>query len=149
MNMKIIKATSKHTKDVGHLFDLYRQFYKYKSNLKASTNFIKQRILKNESTIFICYSKILEGAGFVQLYETFDSLNINKKLILYDLYVDKKYRRLGIGRKLMLKAKDYAVKKNIKIVELSTAINNKNAQSLYESLDYERDREYYNYYLEI
>ena len=39
--------------------------------------------------------------------------------------------------------------KNIKIVELSTAINNKNAQSLYESLDYERDREYYNYYLEI
>ena len=61
MNMKIIKATSKHTKDVGRLFDLYRQFYKYKSNLKASTNFIKQRILKNESTIFICYSKILEG----------------------------------------------------------------------------------------
>ena len=49
----------------------------------------------------------------------------------------------------MLKAKDYAVKKNIKIVELSTAINNKNAQSLYESLDYARDREYYNYYLEI
>ena len=149
MNIKIIKATSKHIKDVGRLFDLYRQFYKYKKNLRASTNFIKQRILNNESTIFICYSKTLEGAGFVQLYETFDSLNINKKLILYDLYVDKKYRRLGIGKKLMLQAKDYAIKKRIKIVELSTAINNKKAQSLYESLDYERDKEYYNYYLEI
>ena len=34
MNMKIIKATSKHTKDVGRLFDLYRQFYKYKSIIK-------------------------------------------------------------------------------------------------------------------
>ena len=149
MNIKIIKATSKHIKDVGHLFDLYRQFYKYKKDLKASTNFIKQRILNNESTIFICYSKKSERSGFVQLYETFDSLNINKKLILYDLYVDKKYRRLGIGRKLLLKAKDYAVKKRIKIMELSTAINNKKAKSLYEALDYQRDREYYNYYLEI
>ena len=149
MNFKVIKATSKHIKDVGCLFNLYRQFYKYKSNLKASTNYIKQRILKKESTIFICYSNKLEGAGFVQLYETFDSLNINKKLILYDLYVDKKYRKIGIGRNLMLKAKDYAVKKRINIVELSTGINNKKAQSLYESLDYERDREYYNYYLEI
>ena len=49
----------------------------------------------------------------------------------------------------MLKAKDYAIQKRIKIVELSTAINNKKAQSLYEALDYERDKEYYNYYLEI
>ena len=49
----------------------------------------------------------------------------------------------------MSKAKDYAIKKRIKIIELSTGINNKKAQSLYELLDYERDREYYNYYLEI
>ena len=149
MNTKIIKANSKHIKDVGRLFDLYRQFYKYKSNLNASTNYIKQRILKKESIIFICLSNALEVAGFIQLYENFDSLNINKKLILYDLYVEKKFRRLGIGRKLMLKAKDYAVKKRIKIVELSTAINNKKAQSLYVSLDYKRDTEYYNYYLEV
>ena len=54
MKIKIIKATSKHIKDIGHLFDLYRQFYKYKSNLKASTNYIKQRILNKESTIFSC-----------------------------------------------------------------------------------------------
>ena len=46
MNFKVIKATSKHIKDVGCLFNLYRQFYKYKSNLKESTNYIKQRILK-------------------------------------------------------------------------------------------------------
>ena len=78
-----------------------------------------------------------------------DRLNINKKLILYDLYVEQKYRRLGYGRMLMLKAKDYAIKKRMKIVELSTAINNKKAQSLYVSLDYKRDTEYYNYYLEI
>jgi len=131
MRIKIIKATSNHIKDVGHLFDLYRQFYKYKSNLKASTNYIKQRILNKESTIFICYSKSLEAAGFVQLYETFDSLNINKKLILYDLYVDKKYRRLGIGRNLMLKVKDYAIKKRIKIVDSSVSFQEVTDQVVY------------------
>ena len=149
MRIKIIKATSKHIKDVGHLFDLYRQFYKYKSNLKASTNYIKQRILNKESTIFICYSKSLEAAGFVQLYETFDSLNINKKLILYDLYVKENFRTKGIGKKLMNTAKKFAIKKKINIIELSTAITNKKSQSLYESLEYIRDKEYYNYYLEL
>ena len=137
-----------HYKDVGALFDLYRQFYKYKTNLKASTKYIKDRINQNESFIFICFYK-KEPAGFVQLYETFDSLNINKKLILYDLYVDRKYRKNGIGRKLMNEAKKLAKFKKIQNIELSTAKNNKKAQSLYESLDYKRDKEYYNYFLEL
>ena len=148
MSIVITRATKEHYKDVGALFDLYRQFYKYKTNLKASTKYIKDRISQNESFIFICFYK-KEPAGFVQLYETFDSLNINKKLILYDLYVDKKYRKNGIGRKLMDKAKKLAKFKKIQNIELSTAKNNKNAQSLYESLDYIRDKEYYNYFLEL
>ena len=148
MSIVITRATKEHYKDVGALFDLYRQFYKYKSNLKDSTKYIKDRINQNESFIFICFYK-KEPAGFVQLYETFDSLNINKKLILYDLYVDKKYRKNGIGRKLMDKAKKLAKFKKIQNIELSTAKNNKKAQSLYESLDYKRDKEYYNYFLEL
>ena len=148
MSIVIIRATKEHYKDVGALFDLYRQFYKYKTNLKASTKYIRDRINQNESFIFICFYK-KEPAGFVQLYETFDSLNINKKLILYDLYVDKKYRKNGIGRKLMDRAKKLAKFKKIQNIELSTAKNNKKAQSLYESLDYKRDKEYYNYFLEL
>ena len=148
MKLKIIKAEKKHIKDVGILFDLYRQFYKYESELTKSTKYIKDRISKKESTIFLCYYDA-EASGFVQLYETFDSLNISKKLILYDLYVKKNFRKKGIGKMLMIKAKEFASKKRIKIIELSTAKNNKKAQSLYETLEYKRDKEYYNYYLEL
>tara|TARA_B100000287_G_scaffold34461_1_gene31824 strand:- start:564 stop:1010 length:447 start_codon:yes stop_codon:yes gene_type:complete len=148
MSTKIIKATKKNINEAGYLFDLYRQFYKYKSNIKASTNYIKDRINKKDSFIFLCLYQN-KPAGFLQLYETFDSLNINKKLILYDLYVEKKFRRNGIGRKLMNTAKKLAKSKKIKIVELSTATNNKKAQALYESLDYKRDKEYYTYFLEL
>ena len=50
---------------------------------------------------------------------------------------------------LMNKSKDFALKNKINLIELSTAINNKKAQSLYESLDYLKDKEYYNYYLDV
>ncbi len=148
MKIKIIKAKKENYKEVGFLFDLYRQFYKYKTEIKKSTQYIKERISKKESTIFLCFCD-KEPVGFVQLYETFDSLNINKKLVLYDLYVKKEFRQNGIGKSLMDIAKKFGRKKKIKLIELSTAINNKKAQALYESLDYKRDREYYNYYLEI
>jgi len=148
MKIKIIKAKKENYKEVGFLFDLYRQFYKYKSEIKKSNKYIKERISKKESTIFLCYCD-KEPAGFVQLYETFDSLNINKKLVLYDLYVKKEFRQNGIGKSLMDIAKKFGHKKKIKLIELSTAITNKKAQSLYESLEYKRDKEYYNYYLEL
>ena len=50
---------------------------------------------------------------------------------------------------LMNAAKSFAAEKGVTSVELSTAITNKNAQSLYESLNYQRDTEYYDYYLQI
>ena len=90
-----------------------------------------------------------ECMGMTQLYTTFDSLELSKKIILYDLYVRSEYRNKGIGRMLMNAAKGFAEEKGVTSVELSTAITNKNAQSLYESLNYQRDTEYYDYYLPI
>ena len=87
--------------------------------------------------------------GITQLYTTFDSLELSKKIILYDLFVRSEYRNKGIGRMLMNAAKSFAEKKGVTSIELSTSINNKNAQSLYESLDYQRDTEFYDYYLAI
>ena len=49
MSTKIKKATKKNISEAGYLFDLYRQFYKYKSNIKASTNYIKDRIFSFEA----------------------------------------------------------------------------------------------------
>ena len=87
--------------------------------------------------------------GITQLYTTFDSLELSKKIILYDLYVRSEYRNKGIGRMLMNAAKSFAERKGVTSIELTTSINNKNAQSLYESLDYQRDTEFYDYYLAI
>ena len=70
-------------------------------------------------------------------------------LILYDLFVDPEMRASGIGRDLMNKAKDYARENDFKRLELSTAKDNIIGQSLYESLGYEADNEFFHYSLEI
>ena len=148
MELKIIRANKNHIEGVSILFDLYRQFYKYQKDLKNSKNYIHKMIANNKSIIFIG-TENENIIAFVQLYETFDSLNLSKKLILYDLYILEKYRRLGIGRKLMDKSKDFAINNNFPRIELSTSINNYSAQKLYESLDYIRDKEYCDYGLEV
>ncbi len=149
MEFKIIEAEPKHIEQVGELFDLYRQFYKYESNLIESTNYIKDRINNNESTIFIAISDADEAIGFVQLYETFGSLDLGKIIILYDLYVKEDHRKNNIGRQLMIRSHEYAKKINAKRIQLSTATDNFIGQSLYESLGYVKDIDFYTYDFEI
>ena len=149
MNYKIIKSTKKNINQVGKLFDLYRQFYKYKSNVHVSTNYISERISNNESIIFIALTEKNNSVGFVQLYETFGSLDLGKIIILYDLYVKEDHRKNNIGRQLMIRSHEYAKKINAKRIQLSTATDNFIGQSLYESLGYVKETDFYTYDFEI
>ncbi|PPR53550.1 MAG: hypothetical protein CFH16_00951 [Alphaproteobacteria bacterium MarineAlpha5_Bin6] len=149
MDFRIIEASKDYIEQVGELFDQYRQFYKYDSNIIQSTNFIKSRIINNESKIFIAINNNNQAIGFVQLYETFGSLDLGKIIILYDLYVKKEFRKKNIGRKLMISSHKYAKEIKAKRIQLSTATNNFIGQSLYESLGYVKDKDFYTYDLEI
>ena len=149
MKFKIIRAESNHIKMVGQLFDLYRQFYSYQSDINISTNYIKNRIENNQSTIFIALDENGIALGFVQLYETYGSLDLGKIIILYDLYVREEYRKNKIGKQLMLKSHEHAKNINAKRIQLSTATDNFIGQSLYESLGYVKDIDFYTYDFEI
>ena len=149
MYFKIIEANENNIKQIGELFDLYRQFYKYESNISKSTNYIQERVIKKESKIFVAIDKDNKAVGFVQLYETFGSLDLGKIVILYDLYVKEEFRKNNIGRELMLASHNYAKKINAKRIQLSTAIDNSIGQSLYESLGYIKDKDFYTYDLEF
>jgi len=147
-NFIIKEATVKDSEKIGEVFDLYRQFYKKDPDKIISIEYIKQRLTNKESTIFFVEEDNV-CIGIVQLYVTFDSLELSKKIILYDLFVRPEYRKKGIGAMLMDASKDFAENNGISGIELSTAISNGTAQRLYESLGYERDNEFYNYYLSI
>ena len=147
-NLIVKEAVIEDSEKIGEVFDLYRQFYKKEPNKSLSIEYIKDRLANKESTIFFVEENN-NCMGIVQLYVTFDSLELAKKVILYDLFIKSEFRNKGIGTMLMNASKNFAEKNNISGIELSTAISNGTAQHLYESLGYERDTEYYNYYLSI
>ena len=103
-----------------------------------------------ESVIFLALRNDLQQPlGFTQLYPSFTSVSLGRIWILYDLYVTPEVRRQGIGRRLMVRAHQFARASGALGLELSTARDNKSAQALYESLGYVRDKEFYYYELAL
>ena len=124
------------------LFDAYRIFYKAPSDPDGAHAFLLARWRGRESVIFIAFEDD-RPVGFVQLYPIFSSVSMTPLWLLNDLYVHPGTRRSGVGRALMRRAEEHARATGAGGLTLSTATDNKTAQSLYESEGYERDREFY------
>ncbi|MEH7124238.1 GNAT family N-acetyltransferase [Bacillus sp. JJ1532] len=143
--MKIVKATLNDLESVTELFDLYRIFYKQKSDIEGARDFIQGRLTSEDSVIFIA----LEGenaVGFIQLYPSFSSVGMKRIWILNDLYVKESVRGKGFGEKLMKKAIEFAKDTEAKGVLLETAADNLGAQKLYEKVGFTKETTYFYFY---
>jgi ribosomal protein S18 acetylase RimI-like enzyme len=134
--MEIKRITTQETDLVTDLFNKYRIFYKQPSDMVTAKKFIQSRQDNNESVIFVALASIHDRklpVGFTQLYPAYSSVRVLKYWILNDLYVEPEYREQGIGESLIKTVLEFAIKDDVTIVELSTAIDNYTAQSLYEN----------------
>src|SRR5215469_3197902 len=134
---------------LGRLFDEYRQFYKLPGDLERATAYITARRAAGDSVVLVAADESEQLLGFTQLYPTWCSLLAGPVYVLYDLYVPPGARRRGIGRALLEAAADRARRDGKLRMTLSTAKPNVNAQTLYESLGWERDNEFYVYNLNL
>jgi len=135
--MNIITANTEHLEDLVVLFDAYRIFYEQESDKESAKQFLENRISKNESVIYIAYIDDV-AVGFTQLFPSFSSVSMKGSYILNDLYVDKAFRKKGVGSSLLNKSKELCIEKNYKGLGLQTSIENP-AQFLYESLGWEKE----------
>lgn len=135
--MTIIKAQLEHLDQIIPLFDAYRVFYKRQSDPSAARQFLFDRLTNKDSIIYLAFIKD-EAIGFTQLYPSFSSVSMQPFYILNDLYVNKQYRKQGIGAALLNKAKELCLNSNYKGLGLQTQASNP-AQFLYESLGWEKD----------
>lgn len=126
---------------VAPIFDAYRQFYGCSPDLETARTFLRERLDRGESVIFVAVSDG-KGIGFVQLYPTFTSIGARRAWILNDLYVSPESRHRGIGRQLMESARQLAVETGAAWVELATARDNHVAQALYRSCGYVKDERF-------
>jgi ribosomal protein S18 acetylase RimI-like enzyme len=136
---------------VTELFNNYRIFYKQPSDTILAKTFIKARLENNESVIFVAF-KDNNPIGFTQLYPKYSSMRATKNWLLNDLYVHPDHRKKGIGKSLIEAVFLFTKGDDAKFVEISTAIDNFAAQSLYEGLGFIKqlpDNQFYNYKIEL
>ena len=148
-SLRIVTATEQHLGQVAHLFDLYRQFYQEKPDLKLARRFIGNNLRKERSTILLALDSEGNALGFTQLYPGWCSVAAAPLMTLYDLYVDTPARKRGVARALMAGAEKLARKAKACRIDLETAVDNHQAQALYEDLGYQREVEFFKYSLEL
>jgi GNAT superfamily N-acetyltransferase len=126
---------------VAPLFDAYRQFYGQRPDLAAARAFLGERLSRDESVIFFAVDDdgSDEVLGFIQLYPSFSSVSVRRLWVLNDLFVTPDVRRGGVGRRLLERAREWAVETDSKGLTLATAADNAAAQALYESCGWQQD----------
>ncbi|TGK07350.1 GNAT family N-acetyltransferase [Leptospira semungkisensis] len=138
-------ATRSDLEELSELFDLYRKFYGYESDVPAAKRFLEDRLLYKDSILLVA-----EGpgglVGFAQLYPTFSSLTIQKDFILNDLYVREGERRNGIAKKLLEEATAAVIRCGGKGMGLETSPDNRTARILYEHFGFKLSESFLHYY---
>lgn len=146
----IREATPGDVERLTPLFDAYRQFYERPPDLEQCRAFLTMRLQRSESVIFLAEE---DGTllGFMQLYPLFSSTSARpgRLWLLNDLFVVPAARGRGVGRELMNRARRLAEDTQACGLELATARTNSRAQSLYESLGYHRDDDFFRYELPL
>lgn len=130
------------------LFDGYRQFYQQPSDPALAERFLRERLARGDSVIFLAEDES-GPLGFTQLYPIFSSISAAPAWVLNDLFVSPGARRSGAGRALLERARQHGIETGARWLSLSTGRENREAQALYEKLGWVRDTEYYHYELPL
>jgi len=126
MNIKIIKAIENDSLDLSIMTGELLQEIMDKINIKAF-NFnqeeTKERaedlISKNLYFVFIAKDND-KSIGFISMYESYALYAEGVYGTIPELYVKEEYRSLDIGKLLLKKAKEFAILKNWKRLEVTT-----------------------------
>jgi GNAT superfamily N-acetyltransferase len=143
--IRIEQATIDHLDRLAILFDQYRVFYEKQSDMKAATEFLRQRIEANESVIFVSFDEANVMTGFTQLYPLFSSTRMKRLWLLNDLFVDVAFRGKGFSVALIERAKEHCRQTGGCGLILETAKSNTMGNKLYPRAGFTLDSDH-NYY---
>jgi GNAT superfamily N-acetyltransferase len=136
--MIIRRAKKKDIEKLSVLFDKYRIFYKQQPDMANAESFLKKRMKRKESVIFVAEER-KELIGFTQLFPIFSSVSMKRTWLLNDLYVDEKARGKGTATQLLNAAKEFGIETGSKWLLLQTASDNFTAQKVYEKNGWVRE----------
>lgn len=151
--ISIVRATPDHLGALVPLFEGYRAFYGHAPAPERAREFLAERLATGDTVIFLASLEQPAAhavpAGFTHLFPSFTTGAMQRIWILNDLFVAPDARRFGVGRRLLERARAFAVETGAAELTLETQTTNHAAQALYESLGWMRDRDFYTYHLAL
>ena len=138
--ISVEQLTNDDLSDLVSLFDAYRVFYKQRSDLEASRNYLEGQIAAAQTRFFLARNVADRSAlGFVHLIPSSNTTAMLPIWYLEDLYVDPAARRRGVAESLMREAERFARSTGAERLTLATAHDNHAAQSLYRKMGYRQE----------
>jgi len=147
--MHVRQATVFDIDSIAPLLDGYRQFYGQASDMVRGHKFLVERFAHQQSVVFIAFDEGESAVGFTQLYPMYSTVRTTRTYVLNDLFVATGVRRRRVGEKLLAAAVEFARANGAASLSLQTAVDNHQAQSLYETLGWKRDERFYEYTFEL
>lgn len=132
-------ALSRDLAEIAPLFDAYRAFFTGKTDPQGSTAFLADRLAKGDSVVLAAFGGE-KSIGVLQLYPLFSSWYATKIWFLSDLYVDERYRKGGLGKKLVQVARQYAHDSQSRSIMVEIPHSEPHLVTFYESLNFQRDK---------
>lgn len=120
------------------LFDAYRQFFTKKPDQERSRPFLAERIERKESVVLAAFDNG-DAAGFLQLYPLFSSWHCKRQWFLSDLYVDERFRKRGVGRRLVQACVDFAERTESRAILVELPFSEPHLIAFYGALGFEKD----------
>ncbi|OCA81269.1 GNAT family N-acetyltransferase [Pseudobacillus wudalianchiensis] len=127
-------------RDIPQLMDLMYEyivgFYKCDRPKEEALEKLMLHLIKNpyEGIQFVAENPSHQLVGFSTLYFTFNTLEVKRMSLLYDLYVTSAARGQHIGEKLLHTCIDYIREHGYSHMIWETAHDNLAAQSLYDKV---------------
>jgi GNAT superfamily N-acetyltransferase len=146
--IRIQRATIEDVDSIVPLFEAYRLFYRQAGDPAGARAFLRARLERDESVIFLAFDGEL-AVGFTQLYPLFSSAAMRRIFLLNDLFVAPEARGRGLGSALLSAAADFGRQEGALRLQLSTEVTNATAQAVYERAGWKRDLDFFVYRLTL
>ena len=136
MDIKIKQATEK---DINVILLMMEKLYLELGEEKESIKFLDKNLIKEifesgRTIILQALTETSEPCGMLTLTESQAIYAGGKYGVIDEMYVSKKYRSLNIGKKLIKKAREIALEKNWKRLDVTAPTeDNKRTVKFYES----------------
>ena len=112
----------------------------YSKWMKTSVDFIEPVLSDRMNKILVAEDEDASFAGYVVVGETKNMFSPTGYGFVYDVFVEERFRRQGIGSKLIEAAEDFCKSRGLGTLKLEVATNNPVALELYEKTGFSPER---------